>query len=118
MQLLLLEKNYSEGKVPQKVLLHKSGVTAAVLKQLLKKGLIEILTERATGTKSFFNKDFFELSVEQSTALKEINNSFTEKPVTLLHGVTSSGKTELYIRLIDDCLKKEGRHYTFFPKLH
>ncbi len=117
MQLLLLEKNYSEGKVPQKVLLHKSGVTAAVLKQLLKKGLIEILTERATGTKSFFNKDFFELSVEQSTALKEINNSFTEKPVTLLHGVTSSGKTELYIRLIDDCLKKGRQALYLLPEI-
>ncbi|HNF33017.1 MAG TPA: primosomal protein N', partial [Bacteroidia bacterium] len=117
MQLLLLEKNYSEGKVPQKVLLHKSGVTAAVLKQLLKKGLIEILNERATGTKSFFNKDFFELSVEQSTALKEINNSFTEKPVTLLHGVTSSGKTELYIRLIDDCLKKGRQALYLLPEI-
>ena len=117
MQLLLLEKNYSEGKVPQKVLLHKSGVTAAVLKQLLKKGLIEILTERATGTKSFFNKDFFELSVEQSTALKEINKSFTEKPVTLLHGVTSSGKTELYIRLIDDCLKKGRQALYLLPEI-
>ena len=117
MQLLLLEKNYSEGKVPQKVLLHKSGVTAAVLKQLLKKGLIEILTERATGTKSFFNKDFFELSEEQSTALKEINNSFTEKPVTLLHGVTSSGKTELYIRLIDDCLKKGRQALYLLPEI-
>lgn len=117
MQLLLLEKNYSEGKVPQKVLLHKSGVTAAVLKQLLKKGLIEILTERATGTKSFFNKDFFELSEEQSTALKEINKSFTEKPVTLLHGVTSSGKTELYIRLIDDCLKKGRQALYLLPEI-
>ncbi|MCC7513615.1 MAG: primosomal protein N' [Bacteroidia bacterium] len=117
MQLLLLEKNYSEGKVPQKVLLHKSGVTAAVLKQLLKKGLIEILTERATGTKSFFNKDFFELSEEQSTALKEINKSFTEKPVTLLHGVISSGKTELYIRLIDDCLKKGRQALYLLPEI-
>ena len=82
MQLLLLEKNYSEGKVPQK-LLHKSGSNCSSIKTTTKKGLIRILTERATGTKSFFNKDFFELSEEQSTALKEINKFFYKKPVTL-----------------------------------
>lgn len=117
MQLILLEKNYNEGKVPQKVLLHKSGATAAVLKQLVKKGLIEILVERAQGSKSFFNKDFFELSEAQSSALKKINESFADKPVTLLHGVTSSGKTELYIRLIDDCLKSGKQALYLLPEI-
>ena len=117
MQLMQLEKNYNEGKVPQKVLLHKSGATAAALKQLVRKGLIEILIERATGSKSFFNKDFYELSEAQSTALKEITKSFTEKPVTLLHGVTSSGKTELYIRLIDECLKNGKQALYLLPEI-
>lgn len=52
------------------------------------------------------------LSDEQGRALREIHESFMLKAVTLLHGVTSSGKTEIYIHLIDHVLR-QGRQVLF-----
>ncbi|OWY26089.1 primosomal protein N' [Sphingobacteriales bacterium UPWRP_1] len=50
----------------------------------------------------------YQLSGYQQNALREIKTQFTDKQVVLLHGVTSSGKTQLYIQLIQEMLS-EGR---------
>ena len=52
------------------------------------------------------------LSIAQNEALNEINQSFIDHDVTLLHGVTSSGKTELYAHLIDKVIN-EGRQVLY-----
>ncbi len=52
------------------------------------------------------------LNSAQQTAFEQINHAFNDKEVTLLHGVTSSGKTEIYIHLIAKCLS-EGRQVLY-----
>ena len=52
------------------------------------------------------------LSPAQAEALRGIHESFMSKSVTLLHGVTSSGKTEIYMHLIDHVMK-QGRQVLF-----
>ena len=56
----------------------------------------------------------FELSQEQNEVYKGIKKKIEEHPTTttLLHGVTASGKTEVYFKLIDDCIKK-GKNVLF-----
>ena len=58
-----------------------------------------------------------ELNPEQSRALESIREQFEKHQTVLLHGVTSSGKTELYIHLIREKLDRESRCSTSFPKL-
>ncbi|MEJ7671374.1 MAG: DEAD/DEAH box helicase [Chitinophagaceae bacterium] len=59
----------------------------------------------------------FELSVAQKTALDEINIIFSEKNVCLLHGVTSSGKTQLYIKQIEAYIKKGKQVLYLLPEI-
>lgn len=57
------------------------------------------------------------LSPAQDKALKEIHTSFIDHNVTLLHGVTSSGKTEIYIHLIDYTLQQKRQALFLVPEI-
>ena len=57
------------------------------------------------------------LTAEQQRALEEISLSFAEKNVTLLHGVTSSGKTEIYIKLIRQMLDEGKQVLYLLPEI-
>jgi primosomal protein N' (replication factor Y) len=59
----------------------------------------------------------FELSAAQTKALAEIKAGFEDKEVVLLHGVTASGKTQLYIRLIEDAISKGGQALFLLPEI-
>ncbi len=59
----------------------------------------------------------FPLNKFQKIAFDEINNSFEEKSVVLLHGVTSSGKTEIYIHLIKQILEKNAQVLYLLPEI-
>lgn len=85
---------------------------------LKRKGLVSVETREVSRFSppedgaGAFSAPLPQLSDEQMRALREIHTSFMDKAVTLLHGVTSSGKTEIYIHLIDHVLK-QGRQVLF-----
>ena len=90
----------------QKSYLIKKGVSASALQTLVKKGVV--VAERYQIDRMRFekekNNEFKELSPAQHTALTELKHSMNEKDVTLLHGVTGSGKTEIYVQIIQEYL--------------
>jgi primosomal protein N' (replication factor Y) len=93
-----------EGKVKKAVLLRRADATPAILKTMIKNGIFEEADEAVSRLKggTFHVNDNFVLTENQKSAIAEIRNLFTPKNTVLLHGVTGSGKTEIYIELIKE----------------
>ena len=112
MALFLLSATQSQVEV--EVLRKRAETSTSIIKTLLDKEILEeyfIQKDRVVyeGEDASEVKGF---SVAQQTALEEIKSSFSEKEITLLHGVTSSGKTEVYVQLIQEMLQ-EGRQILY-----
>ena len=121
MELLLsyLHLVRSEGEVTQPMLLKKSNASAAQLKGLIDKNILlaeKRATDRIRSAPGNIQIDFT-LSAAQEQALAEIRNSFKEKQVCLLHGVTASGKTEIYTKLIEDNLREGKQVLYMLPEI-
>ncbi len=121
MELLLayLHLVKTEGEVTQPQLLKKSNASAAQLKGLCDKGIL-ISEKRAVDRIRTLPKNIqidFTLSEVQEKALQEIRSGFSEKPVCLLHGVTASGKTEIYTKLIEEVIKEGKQVLYMLPEI-
>jgi len=121
MELLLAYLYYAkhEGEVKQSELLKKSGATAAQLKGLVDKKIL-YKEVRAIDRVAFMNKDIdisFILSEVQLTALAQIEQSFINKHVCLLHGVTASGKTQVYVKLIESYIDAGKQVLYMLPEI-
>ena len=106
-------------EVSKKDLLDKTGASVSILNSLVEKGVLETyyyeigrLDKSIKGTLSLNP-----LNVAQGRAFTAIRNSFQEKSVCLLHGVTSSGKTEIYIHLIEEVLRKGQQVLYLLPEI-
>lgn len=107
--------------VTRQQLLDSAGVSPAVIKALADKGLFNI--EKKTVNR-FDAEDQYPssrnlplLSPPQQKALKEIDEGFKSMPIQLLHGVTGSGKTEIYIHLMSKALEAGNQVLFLVPEI-
>ena len=113
---LRLTQNY---QVERRVLLEQSGVSGAILRTLIEKGVF-LEEQRPVSRLLQYTGEIQSpktLDIQQSRALTAIQRAWEKTPVTLLHGVTSSGKTEVYIHLIDQALKQGKQVLYLVPEI-
>ncbi|MDP4263298.1 MAG: primosomal protein N' [Bacteroidota bacterium] len=121
MELLLgyLHLMKTEGEVIKQELLKKSGASDAQLKGLVEKKILWT-EKRDIDRLQYLPKDVkidFELSPDQQEAYDKIKESFAAKQVCLLHGVTSSGKTLVYIKLIEEIIRQGKQALYLLPEI-
>lgn len=101
-------------------LLNEAHATTTALNALVTRGFLTIY-EREVGRVGNGGEPHPEnmktLGDAQRKAFEEITDTFRTKNVTLLHGVTSSGKTEIYIHLIDKTLREGGQVLYLLPEI-
>lgn len=106
--------------VPRQTLLNAKAITPARLQTLIKKGILvteEKVISRLIDISSHDNVDNIVLSKPQQDAYNQIGEQFSKFPVVLLHGVTGSGKTEIYIKMIDNMLKQGKQVLYLLPEI-
>ena len=96
-----------------------SGAGPGAIKALVKKGILEefYLKKDRIDYTGDAPQSIMDLSDAQQQAYKEINTSFKEQDVVLLHGVTASGKTEIYIKLIEQQLSSDKQVLFMLPEI-
>jgi len=107
------------NEVKKTDLIKDSDTSSAILKSLENKHVFteyEHSVSRLDDSASELN-EIKKLSEEQQVAFDEIKNQFAEKDVVLMQGVTSSGKTEIYIHLIQEQLKQGKQVLYLLPEI-
>ena len=112
-------KARSTRPISAKELQKSSGVTASTLKSLVKKNIFQeyYIKEDRVGFDGEITRKHIEFNEYQLKAFGQIKASFEEKTVCLLHGVTSSGKTEIYLKLIEEVLNEGKQALYLLPEI-
>lgn len=103
-----LNRTAEPAEVTKEELLARTGATPGILKAMVDKKIFRVykkVINRFADTAGNLGSQPAPLSPAQNKALAEINESMRKNAVTLLHGVTGSGKTEIYTHLIDATLR-------------
>jgi primosomal protein N' (replication factor Y) len=101
-------------------LLKKANATSAILKTMTDKGIFDVYERRVSRLKDFkaqVDVDLIELTPAQQNAYNQVKMGFEEQKPVLLHGVTSSGKTEIYIKLIQEAIDEGKQVLYLLPEI-
>ena len=109
-----------ESEVSRDELMNYSHCTSSVLKSLFERKML-MTYEKEVGRLNHAGEPHLDqvkkLNEAQQEAYNQILFSFLSKNVTLLHGVTSSGKTEIYIHLIKQALERHEQVLYLLPEI-
>ena len=119
-ELLMLSEFMEQKPVTRDELLNSSHGNIATISQLINRGMLEtyeVEVGRLNSKGEPHPEKIKQLSAPQERAYNEILMQFMKKRVTLLHGVTSSGKTEIYTHLITEAIRQDKQTLYLLPEI-
>ena len=115
---LFMMQSKSKKEIKVSELVEQSQASTQIIKNLIEKEILQsyyIQTDRIQFEDE--SSKTKHLNQNQSVALTQIKNEFESQRVVLLHGVTSSGKTEVYVKLIEEALKNKQQVLYLLPEI-
>ncbi|MBK0379556.1 replication restart helicase PriA [Mucilaginibacter segetis] len=118
--LAFIKLSRHQKNITKNELIEESGAADASIKSLIEKEIF--IAEHKNISRLTYDEDEeaisnFVLSEAQQSALNNIKEQFTKKEVVLLHGVTSSGKTQIYIRLMEEMISTGKQVLYLLPEI-
>ena len=101
-------------------LLKKANANSTALKTMSEKGIFEVYEKKVSRLKEYkvqTDVSTIQLTEAQQNAFDQIKQGFEENKPVLLHGVTSSGKTEIYIKLIKEAIDQGKQVLYLLPEI-
>ena len=118
--LAFLHFQKTEGEVSQKAILAKANASHAQLKALIEKGVLvteKRKVDRLAVDHTKGDVHFHALTPSQTNALQDIQTQLETQNVSLLHGITGSGKTQIYVSLINEVIKQGKQALYMLPEI-
>lgn len=114
-----IDFDFAQFKMKRSKLAEWAGVSEAVINKIGERGVFEIYKDGEGRLQKYSGEtqDVAALSPEQNNAYQEIKTSFEQQNVTLFKGVTGSGKTEIYIQLIQDAIDQGKQVLYLLPEI-
>lgn len=115
----LLSIGKSNEAIPRRLLMKDTETDSSVIKAMVKKGILESEERSVSRIKTFGEEkqELSPLSDIQVEAVKQIEQSVVDNKVSLLHGVTGSGKTRIYMELIQKWTENDGQVLMLIPEI-
>lgn len=117
--LAFLQLRKTKAEIMRQDIMELTGVGAGIIGSLIEKGVFEVdekVVSRFAGEDLAITTNFV-FNAQQQRAFDEIKGFFEQRDVVLLHGVTASGKTQLYIRLIEEAIAAGKNALYLLPEI-
>ena len=116
---LFMLSSQEKKPIDSVMLQKKSNAASSVINTLISKGVLEeyFIQKDRIEYQGEASSEIKKLNEAQSEALQKIKTTFKTKDITLLYGVTSSGKTEVYVQLIEEIISKGKQVLYMLPEI-